>query len=101
MMMTTKKNPNSPGVKAAITKGPIELSRAAKATAWTRQNGKKDDANNPYFPAKLLRAQIAARSREVTGQADPETAQRRARTLVTPAACLSPLRTSALRTSEF
>ena len=48
MMMTTKKNLSSPGVKAAITKGPIELSRAAKAAAWTRQNGKRDDANNPY-----------------------------------------------------
>lgn len=45
--MTTKNNPNSPGVKAAITKGPIELSRAAKAAARTRQNGKRDDANNP------------------------------------------------------
>jgi hypothetical protein len=47
-MVTMKKNPNTPGVKAAITKGPIELSRAAKAAAWTRQNGKRDDANNPY-----------------------------------------------------
>jgi len=47
-MTTMKTNPNSPGIKAAITKGPIELSRAAKAAAWTRQNGKRDDANNPY-----------------------------------------------------
>ncbi len=37
----------SPGRKAIETKGKIELERAGKMAAWTRQNG-KNDAENPY-----------------------------------------------------
>ena len=43
----TMKNPNSPGHKAANTKGPIERKREALAAAWTKKNG-KDDTKNPY-----------------------------------------------------
>jgi hypothetical protein len=41
------KSMDTPGVKAARTKGPIELKRAAQAAAWTRKHG-KDDAKNPH-----------------------------------------------------
>jgi len=41
------KHADSPGVKSARTKGPIELRRAAQAAAWTKKHG-KDDAKNPY-----------------------------------------------------
>jgi hypothetical protein len=40
----------SPGRKAVETKGKIELERAGKMAAWTRQNG-KNDAENPYSKA--------------------------------------------------
>jgi hypothetical protein len=39
--------PQSPGKKAAATKGRIERVREAKMAAWTRKNG-KNDALNPY-----------------------------------------------------
>jgi hypothetical protein len=41
------KNADSPGVKSARTKGPIERKRAAQAAAWTKKHG-NDDAKNPY-----------------------------------------------------
>ena len=40
------KHADSPGVKSARTKGPIELRRAAQAAAWTKKHG-KDDAKTP------------------------------------------------------
>jgi hypothetical protein len=43
----TPRNPDSPGVKAAKTKGPIERRRAAKMARWTMKHG-KDDLKNPY-----------------------------------------------------
>jgi hypothetical protein len=44
--------PNSPGRKAAETKGKIERVREAKMAAWTRKNG-KNDAVNPYSKQNL------------------------------------------------
>jgi hypothetical protein len=38
---------NSPGKKAARTKGPAELAREGRAAGWTRKHG-KDDARNPH-----------------------------------------------------
>jgi hypothetical protein len=45
--LMTPKNPDSPGVKAAKTKGPIERRRAAKMARRTMKHG-KDDVKNPY-----------------------------------------------------